>query len=97
MAQTVLMPKLGATMREALVTRWLKQEGEEVEKGEFLVEVLTKKAVFKVESPVNGRIYKILASPGTPVAVNKPLAVLAEEGDAAGVLQKMAEEAAATL
>lgn len=93
----VLMPKLGATMREALVTRWLKQEGEEVEKGEFLVEVLTKKAVFKVESPVSGRIYKILASPGTPVAVNKPLAVLAEEGDAAGVLQKMAEEAAASL
>lgn len=97
MAQTVLMPKLGATMREALVTRWYKQEGEGVEKGEFLVEVLTKKAVFKVESPVTGAVFKILASAGTPVASGKPLAVLAEAGDDTGVLRKMVAEAAASL
>lgn len=93
MAERLNMPKLGSTMEEALITGWYKKEGENIQQGEFLLEVLTKKASFKIQSPVTGLMFKILATVGTPVAVGLPLAVLAEEGDEPATLKRVVDEA----
>ncbi len=51
MATEVIMPKLGLTMSEGSVVRWLKKDGETVKKGEPMFEVQTDKVVLEVEAP----------------------------------------------
>jgi pyruvate dehydrogenase E2 component (dihydrolipoamide acetyltransferase) len=82
MATTVIMPKLGLTMTEGTIERWLKQEGDRVEKGEPLVEIITEKINFQYESPASGILRKILHHEGETVPVTTPIAIIAEEGEA---------------
>ena len=82
MATTVIMPKLGLTMKEGTIEKWLKQEGDRVEKGEPLVEIITEKLNFQYESPASGILRKILHPAGKVVAVTTPIAIIAEEGEA---------------
>jgi pyruvate dehydrogenase E2 component (dihydrolipoamide acetyltransferase) len=82
MATTVIMPKLGLTMTEGTIERWLKQEGDRVEKGEPLVEIVTEKINFQYESPASGILRKILHHEGETVPVTTPIAIIAEEGEA---------------
>lgn len=60
MITKLIMPKLGETMEEGAITKWMKKEGEKIEKGEPIFEVTTDKATFEVESPVSGLVRKIL-------------------------------------
>jgi len=76
------MPKLGLTMKEGTIEKWLKQEGDRVEKGEPLVEIITEKLNFQYESPASGILRKILHPEGKVVAVTTPIAIIAEEGEA---------------
>ena len=82
MATTVIMPKLGLTMTEGTIEKWLKQEGDRVEKGEPLVEIITEKINFQYESPASGILRKILHHEGETVPVTTPIAIIAEEGEA---------------
>ena len=82
MATTVIMPKLGLTMKEGTIEKWLKQEGDRVEKGEPLVEIITEKLNFQYESPASGILRKILYPAGKVVSVTTPIAIIAEEGEA---------------
>ena len=82
MATTVIMPKLGLTMKEGTIEKWLKQEGDRVEKGEPLVEIITEKLNFQYESPASGILRKILHPEGKVVSVTTPIAIIAEEGEA---------------
>ena len=82
MATTVIMPKLGLTMKEGTIEKWLKQEGDRVEKGEPLVEIITEKLNFQYESPASGILRKILHHEGKVVPVTTPIAIIAEEGEA---------------
>ncbi len=82
MATTVIMPKLGLTMTEGTIEKWLKQEGDRVEKGEPLVEIITEKINFQYESPASGILRKILHHEGEIVPVATPIAIIAEEGEA---------------
>ncbi len=82
MAITVTMPKLGLTMTEGTIEKWLKQEGDRVEKGEPLVEIITEKINFQYESPASGILQKILHHEGETVPVTTPIAIIAEEGEA---------------
>ena len=93
MAHSLCMPKLGATMEQGLIVEWYRHEGESIHEGDFLVEVLTRKASFKVQSPLTGTVYKILAAAGSIVKVGLPLAVLAGAGDEEAVLHRVAGEA----
>ena len=77
MIQKILLPKLGQTMEEATVERWLKEEGEEVKRGEVILEITTDKATLEVESYAEGVLRKILARDGTVVAVNEPVGIVA--------------------
>jgi pyruvate dehydrogenase E2 component (dihydrolipoamide acetyltransferase) len=82
MATTVVMPKLGLTMTEGQIEKWLKQEGDHVEKGEPLVEIITEKINFQYESPASGILRRILHHEGEVIPVADPIAIIAEEGEA---------------
>ncbi len=81
MAHVVAMPKLGFDMAEGRLVRWLKAEGERVQKGEVLAEIETDKATVEVEAPAAGLVRKQLVSEGTAVPVGTPIAILAEAGE----------------
>ncbi len=78
----VKMPKLGLTMKEGTVVRWLKTEGDPVDKGEPLFEVETDKVVMEVEAPEEGVLKKILVPEGSTVAVTEPVAMMTVTGKA---------------
>jgi len=70
----ILMPRLGLTMEEGTLVRWLKGVGESFREGEGIVEVMTDKVTTTVEATFSGRILKILVQPYTTVKVLTPLA-----------------------
>ncbi len=83
MATNILMPALSPTMTEGTLARWLKHEGDSVKSGDVLAEIETDKATMEVEAVDEGILGKILVAEGTAgVAVNAPIAVLVEEGEA---------------
>ncbi len=82
MATTVIMPQLGESIAEGKISKWLKREGERVERDESLVEVATDKATVEVPAPVAGVLTKILAKEGAVVPIKKDIALI-EEGKAA--------------
>ncbi|PIV24144.1 MAG: hypothetical protein COZ69_00650 [Deltaproteobacteria bacterium CG_4_8_14_3_um_filter_45_9] len=92
MATTVIMPKLGLTMTEGTIEKWLKQEGDRVEKGEPLVEIITEKINFQYESPASGILQKILHHEGEVVPVTTPIAIIAEEGESLAEVEGMKPE-----
>lgn len=77
MATDVLMPKLGLTMKEGTIVNWMKSEGDPVEKGDELVEILTEKITNVVEAPASGVLKVILAGPGDTVDVARPIGIIA--------------------
>jgi 2-oxoisovalerate dehydrogenase E2 component (dihydrolipoyl transacylase) len=79
----VTMPKLGESVTEGVLGRWLKAPGDEVGKYEPLVEVTTDKVTAEVPSPVAGRLTAVLAPEGATVAVGEPLCEIEEVGAAA--------------
>jgi len=81
LATEVLMPKLGLTMTEGTVVNWLKNEGDQVEKGEELVEILTEKITNVVEAPASGILKKILVGPGETAKVSEPIGIIAAPGE----------------
>jgi len=94
-ATTVIMPKLGLTMKEGTIEKWLKREGDHVEKGEPLVEIITEKLNFQYESPASGILRKILHPEGKAVPVTTPIAIIAEEGEALPEFEEIKPEAPA--
>ena len=75
----IVMPKLVEHMEEALVAKWLVADGDEIARGDELVEIETDKAITAIESEFEGTL-RIFAAEGAMVAVGAPLA---EVGDAA--------------
>ena len=81
-------------MEEGTLAKWLVKEGDNVVSGDVIAEIETDKATMEVEAVEEGTIGKILVGEGTQnVAVNKPIAVLLEEGEGADELAGMAAEA----
>jgi pyruvate dehydrogenase E2 component (dihydrolipoamide acetyltransferase) len=76
MAETISMPKLGFDMAEGVLVRWVKNEGENVNKGDVLAEIETDKATVEVESSATGIIRKLLVEAGSVVPVGDPIAVV---------------------
>ncbi|MGY1752584.1 2-oxoglutarate dehydrogenase, E2 component, dihydrolipoamide succinyltransferase [Blastococcus sp. SYSU D01042] len=84
MPTSVTMPALGESVTEGTVTRWLKQEGEQVEVDEPLLEVSTDKVDTEIPSPAAGVLTKILVAEDETVDVGAELAVIGGDGDGAG-------------
>ncbi len=81
MAETISMPKLGFDMAEGLLVRWVKQVGENINKGDVLAEIETDKATVEVESSASGVILQHIVEQGTIVPVNAPIAVVGKAGE----------------
>lgn len=76
MAETVSMPKLGFDMREGILVRWVKNEGETINKGDVLAEIETDKATVEVESSAGGVVRRLLANQGDSVPVGSAIAII---------------------
>jgi len=86
---SVLMPALSPTMTEGNLIKWHKKEGDPVKAGDVLAEIETDKATMEVEAVDEGILGRIMVAAGTEqVAVNTPIALLLEEGEDAGALDK---------
>lgn len=81
MAEVVIMPKLGFDMAEGTLVRWVKTEGQAIEKGEVLAEIETDKATVEVESRASGIVHKHLVGENSIVPVGAPIAVIGEQGE----------------
>lgn len=90
MATKMLMPLLGQTMEEGTIIKWFKNEGDPIEAGEPLLEVLTDKVNMEVEAPASGVLRKILAQPDDIVPVQEPIAII---GTADEPIDDLLEEA----
>ncbi|HRQ32995.1 MAG TPA: dihydrolipoamide acetyltransferase family protein [Anaerolineales bacterium] len=81
MAETINMPKLGFDMAEGTLVRWVKQVGENINKGDVLAEIETDKATVEVESPAGGVVLQLIVNQGDVVPVNAPIAVVGAVGE----------------
>jgi len=82
MAKTVVMPQMGYDMDAGTLLRWLKQEGEQVERGEPIAEIETDKVNLEIESFEGGIVRKLLVTEGQTVPVGEPIAIIGEPGEA---------------
>jgi len=82
MATKVLVPRLGEGVEEVTVTKWLKQEGEQVNELEPLLEVNTDKVDTEIPAPASGTILKIVMAENTPAKVGQVLAWIGKPGEA---------------
>lgn len=83
MANDVLMPKMGYDMTEGKILRWLKKEGESVERGQALAEIETDKASIEIEAFASGTLGQIIGKEGDTIAVGQKIAVILGEGESA--------------
>src|ERR1700690_302607 len=76
MAETITMPKLGFDMQEGTLVRWVKKEGENINKGDVLAEIETDKATVEVESSATGIVRKLLVDQGAIVPIGSAIAIV---------------------
>lgn len=75
-----------------MIGKWLKKEGDEVEKGEQLCEVETEKTTDIIEAPASGILQKILVKEGAAVPVNQIIAVITEHGEKVPNLEELKQK-----
>ncbi len=79
----LVMPKMGESVAEATIIKWLKSEGETIEAEESVLEIATDKVDSEVPSPVDGVIVKLLFAEDDVVQVGQPIAIIETEASAA--------------
>jgi len=77
----LIMPKMGESVAEATITKWLKSEGESVEAEEAVIEIATDKVDSEIPSPEDGVIKKILFNEEDVVQVGQAIAIIEIEGE----------------
>ncbi|MEE9365113.1 MAG: dihydrolipoamide acetyltransferase family protein [Dehalococcoidales bacterium] len=83
MAVAVIFPKLDEAMTSGKIVRWLKNEGDRVEKGEIILEIESEKTSFELEAETSGILSKVIAQPGDEVAVGTTIAFILQPGEKA--------------
>jgi 2-oxoglutarate dehydrogenase E2 component (dihydrolipoamide succinyltransferase) len=80
----IIMPKLGESIIEATITRWVKNVGDQLEEDDSIVEIATDKVDSEIPSPVEGKLIDTLYKEGDVVAVGKVIAIVEMEGEEQG-------------
>lgn len=83
MATQVTLPRLGQGMESGTIVRWLKAEGDAVDRDEPLYELDTEKVTQEVEAGVSGVLLRIIAGEGEEIEVGRPICVIGEPGEEA--------------
>lgn len=95
MAKTVVMPQMGYDMDEGTLLRWLKQEGDAIERGEPIAEIETDKVNIEIEAFDSGVVRKHLVTEGETVPVGEPIAIIGDPNEPIDVPSAPAAEPAA--
>ena len=90
MANKILMPKLSPTMEEGQISRWLKNEGDEIEANETIAEVDTDKATMEMTSLEAGTLLKIIVPGGENAKLGQIIGIIGEKGEDFSALLKEA-------
>ena len=80
MSEKIIVPVLGESITEATVSKWLKNEGDEVKTDEPIVELETDKVNLQVPSPISGKLTEIISKNGSVVEVGAHLGSIEEIG-----------------
>jgi 2-oxoglutarate dehydrogenase E2 component (dihydrolipoamide succinyltransferase) len=80
----MIMPKMGESVAEATIIKWLKKEGDTVEADESVLEIATDKVDSEVPSPASGKILKLLFKEGDVVQVGKVICLIGSEVEVGG-------------
>jgi pyruvate/2-oxoglutarate dehydrogenase complex dihydrolipoamide acyltransferase (E2) component len=80
-AEAIFMPELGQTVSEGTISRWLVNEGDEVEMGQPLLQVETDKAELDVESVADGVLIKIVVPAEQTVESGTIIAYIGDPGE----------------
>ncbi|MES2767374.1 MAG: 2-oxoglutarate dehydrogenase, E2 component, dihydrolipoamide succinyltransferase, partial [Bacteroidota bacterium] len=95
MKTDVVMPKMGESIQEGKILRWLKKEGDRIERDETLLEISTDKVDTEVPSPVAGIVLKLMAAENDTIEVGNVIAQIGDEADAGSAGSAPAPQAAA--
>ena len=82
MATEIIMPKAGIDMTEGQIIKWNKKEGDKVEAGEILLEIMTDKTSMELEAEESGYLIKIVKGDGETVPVTEVIGFIGAEGEA---------------
>ena len=85
------MPKMGESITEGTILRWLKKEGDHVKKDEMILEISTDKVDTEVPSSVEGTLLKMLVKENETVSVGTPIASIGTDGETAGAAAPVAQ------
>ncbi len=91
MATQVILPALGIAQETGIIVRWLKEEGEEVAKGEPLAEIETDKAIVEIEAPATGILANVAGRVGVEIPVGQVIASRPLENYRSRILQLMGD------
>ena len=92
----LIMPKMGESITEATILKWLKKPGDAIKQDEAVLEIATDKVDSEVPSPVSGVLGEVLFNEGDVVAVGKAVAIIqTEEGAAATPVAPQKEKSVA--
>lgn len=95
MAEYIVMPKLGFDMREGVLNNWLKEVGDQINKGDVVAEIESDKATLELEAQVSGTLLAVLEEAGAVVPIGANLAVVGEaDEDISALLEGKASAAA---
>ena len=83
MATEIIMPKAGIDMTEGQIIKWNKKEGDKVETGEILLEIMTDKTSMELEAEDSGYLIKIIKGDGETVPVTEVIGYIGAEGKVA--------------
>jgi len=83
MATEIIMPKAGIDMTEGQIIKWNKKEGDKVEAGEILLEIMTDKTSMELEAEESGYLIKIVKGDGETVPVTEVIGYIGAEGEVA--------------
>jgi pyruvate dehydrogenase E2 component (dihydrolipoamide acetyltransferase) len=92
MATKIMMPQAGQDITEGRVVKWLKAEGETVNKGEPICEVETEKVVFEIESPTDGVLLKIIVPDGEKAEIFFTIGIVGAPGEEIDLDEFLAED-----
>jgi pyruvate dehydrogenase E2 component (dihydrolipoamide acetyltransferase) len=87
MSTEVVMPRLSDTMDSGTVSRWLKQEGETVKRGDIIAEIETDKSNMELEAYANGVLARIIVKEGESADLGQPIALIAADAEEAAKLK----------